>query len=91
MVQMSAVRYKIMPTSPDADLEKIKTEVNKKIEEMGGNPSTVDEEPIAFGLKALIFSFAFPEEKEIDEVGNAISEIEEVSSVDMIDYRRALG
>jgi len=91
MVQMSAVQYKIMPTSPDVDLEKIKTEAEAKISELGGMPSSSEEQPIAFGLKALILSFAFPEEKEIDTVGNAISEIEGVSSTEMIDYRRALG
>jgi elongation factor 1-beta len=88
---MSAVQYKIMPTSPDVDLEKIKTEAEAKISELGGMPSSSEEQPIAFGLKALILSFAFPEEKEIDTVGNAISEIEGVSSTEMIDYRRALG
>ncbi len=88
---MSAIKYKIMPQSPDIDLEKLKTEAEKKITELGGIPSSSEEQPIAFGLKALILSFAFPEEKEIDNVGNAIQEVEGVSSVEMIDYRRALG
>jgi elongation factor 1-beta len=91
MVQISAVQYKIMPESPDVDLEKIKNEAEAKITELGGTPSSSEEQPIAFGLKALILSFAFPEEKEIDEVGNAINQLENVSSAEMIDYRRALG
>ena len=91
MVQMSAVQYKIMPKSPDTDLKEIKIHAEKKIKELGGNPSFSEEQPIAFGLKALVLSFAFPEEKEIDNVGNAIQKIEGVSSVEMIDYRRALG
>jgi len=88
---MSAVQYKIMPESPDIDLEKIKNEAEAKITELGGMPSSSEEQPIAFGLKALVLSFAFPEEKEIDEVGNTINELEGVSSTEMIDYRRALG
>ncbi len=87
----AAVQYKIMPESPDTDLETIKTAVNSKIEELGGIPSNVKEQEVAFGLKSLTFSLAFPEEKEIEELGNAIEKIEAVSSVEMIDYRRALG
>jgi len=91
MVQISAVQYKIMPENLDVDLEKVKNEAEAKITELGGTPSSSEEQPIAFGLKALVLSFAFPEEKEVDEVGNAINELEGVSSAEMIDYRRALG
>ena len=91
MVQMSAVQYKIMPESPDVDLAKVKEESEAKITELGGVPGTSEEQPIAFGLKALVLSFAFPEEKEVDEVGNEINKVEGVSSAEMIDYRRALG
>jgi elongation factor 1-beta len=88
---MSAVQFKIMPEDPNTDLEKIKEETKKVLEEMNGVFGEVEEEPIAFGLKALIFSFAYPEEKEVDEVGNKLNELEGVSSAEMIDYRRALG
>jgi elongation factor 1-beta len=87
----AAVQYKIMPESPEFDLEEIKTSVNAKIKEMGGVPSSVEETPIAFGLKSLTFSLAFPEEKEVEELGNALESVNGVSSVEMIDYRRALG
>ena len=88
---MSAVKYKIMPESPNTDLEIVKSEVKRAIEELGGIPNEAVEEPIAFGLKAIIISFAYPEENEVDDVGNKISEIGGVSSTEMIDYRRALG
>ena len=88
---MSAVQYKIMPESIEDDLNSIRNVVEAKIVELGGVMSSVEERPIAFGLKALIFSFAYPEEKEIDVIGNILSEIEKVSSAEMIDYRRALG
>ena len=67
------------------------TFINSKIEEMEGIPSSVEEQPIAFGLKALLFSFAYPEEKDVDQVNNAVNDIESVSSSEMTDYRRALG
>ena len=82
MASMAAVQFKIMPESPDTDLEKIKVEVKEKIEAAEGVFSTVEEEPIAFGLKALVFSLAYPEEKEIDELGNVLNGLEGVSSAD---------
>jgi len=88
---MSAVQYKIMPESIEDDLNSIRNVVEAKIVELGGVMSDVEERPIAFGLKALIFSFAYPEEKDVDAIGNALSEIENISSAEMIDYRRALG
>jgi elongation factor 1-beta len=88
---MSAVQFKIMPESPEQDLEAIKKVASSKIEELGGKVASTEEQPIAFGLKALIVVFAFPEENDVDQVGNVLGEIEGVSSTEMIDYRRALG
>jgi elongation factor 1-beta len=88
---MSGVQFKVMPDGVETDLEGLKASINAKIQEMGGITSGVEEQPIAFGLKALIFSFAYPEDKDVDQVNNAVNEIENVSSSEMIDYRRALG
>ena len=88
---MSAVQYKIMPEGADTDLDKVTKIANEKIEELGGMKGESETVPIAFGLKSLTLTFAFPEEKEVDEVGNALAEIEGVSSAEMTDYRRALG
>ncbi|MBT3398019.1 elongation factor 1-beta [archaeon] len=88
---IAAVQFKIMPESPDTDLNAITEKVKSILEENEGIFSNAEEEPIAFGLKALVISFAYPEEKEIDEIGNKFGEIEGVSSAEMADYRRALG
>jgi len=88
---MSAVQFKVMPKGLDVNLDELKLKINKNIEDLGGNPSSNEEVPIAFGLKAVVFSFAFPEEKEIEEVEKRLNELEGVSSIEMIDYRRALG
>ncbi len=88
---MSAVQFKLMPESPEIDLTKVAENAKAKIEEKEGIFSSSEEHPIAFGLKALMISLAFPEEKDIDEVGNILGEIEGVSSIEMTDYRRALG
>ena len=87
----SAVQFKIMPETIDTNLEELKEKIKQKIEEMQGVVSDIKEEPIAFGLKALIVSFAYPEEKEIDELEKEMYQIQGISSVQMIDYRRAIG
>lgn len=91
MASMSAVKFKILPESPDTDLANVLEEAKKIIEENKGVFSDSEEEPIAFGLKALVVFFAYPEEREIDELGNLLNEIDSVSSAEMIDYRRAIG
>ncbi len=88
---MSAVQYKIMPNGLDVDLNLLVEECKKIISKFGGIISDFEKKPIAFGLNALIISFAFPEGNEIDILGNSLSDLNGVSSVDMIDYRRALG
>ncbi len=88
---IAAVKIRILPTSPEADLEKIKKIIKSIVEKKGGKNCSFEEEPIAFGLKALIALFAWPEELELENLENSINEIEEVSSVQVIDMRRALG
>ena len=80
-----------MPESLDINLDELVEITKEKISEFGGNFSHSEKKPIAFGLSALIISFAFPESNEIDELGNSIEEIKGVSSVELIDYRRAVG
>ncbi len=87
----AAIKIKIMPVSPDTDLEAIKNSTKEKIEEQKGALNSCEEEPIAFGLKALITTFAWPEEKGTDLIENMIQEIKGVSSVEILDYRRAIG
>ena len=84
------VRIKIMPSSPSVNLNKIKDEAKKILEKEGGRGSMFEEEPIAFGLKAVIVTFLYPEEKELESVENKLGKIHEVNSVQIIDMRRAL-
>jgi translation elongation factor EF-1beta len=48
-------------------------------------------QPIAFGLKALIVLFGWPEEKEFEEFENSLMKIKGISSIKVIDMRRAIG
>lgn len=85
------LKIKVMPESPDTDLSKIKIEIEEIIKKSSNMKITIEEEPIAFGLKALIVQFAIDESKSIDEVENQIKAIKHVSSTDIIDFRRAFG
>jgi len=86
-----AVTIKIMPESPETDLEKIKETIKKSLEENEGKNAEFEEEPVAFGLKAVIVKFWWPEDKEFEEFENSLKEIEGVSSTETIDLRRAVG
>lgn len=88
---IAAVKIKILPSSPEADLEKLKGTIKSIVEESGGKNCQFEEEPIAFGLIALIALFAWPEELELESLEKSINDIEEVSSVQVIDMRRAFG
>ena len=84
------IKMKIMPSKVEANLEKIKENARKTIEKEGGKGSMFSEEPIAFGLKAVIVTFIYPEEKEIETLENRLGKIKNVNSVQIIDMRRAL-
>ena len=87
---IALIKIKIMPESPNTDLAKIESISKEKIEAESGRVQNSEEEPIAFGLKALIATLEWPEEKDTDVAEKIFREIEGVSSIDIIDYRRAL-
>ena len=86
-----AVIVKIMPESPDVDLEDIKESAKEKLESDGAQNISFEEKPVAFGLKAVMVKFAWPEEKDTSIFEDNLAGIEGVSSVDTEDYRRAFG
>ena len=85
------VKIKLMPSSPETDLEKIKENAKKIIEEKSGKNCKFEEEPIAFGLNAIIAFFAWPEEKELEELEEKLKKVGNVNSIQVIDMRRAIG
>jgi|TARA_B100002003_G_C14057439_1_gene509144 elongation factor 1-beta len=88
----AGIQFKIMPGSADTNLEELKTKIKTTVESFeSGVFNEAKEEPIAFGLKALIITMALSEDEESDAVEKTLSEIEGVSSVELIDYRRVVG
>lgn len=71
-----AVALKIMPESPETDLEKVKAEISKKIKIQDAKI-----EPIAFGLNMLRILVIVPD-KETEELENKIREVKGVSDIE---------
>ena len=80
-----------MPDSPSADLEAIKSQARSALEKNGGKNITIEEKPVAFGLKSIHIKVELAEEKGSDFVEVALSAIPHVSSAVIEDYRRAFG
>ena len=88
----AGIQFKIMPDGVDVDLEKMKSDIKAAVETFeSGVFNEAKEEPIAFGLKALIVTIALSEDEESDAVEKAFAAVDGVSSVELIDYRRVVG
>ncbi len=85
---MLVAHIKIMPSSVEASLEEIKGKVKEIVEKEKGKFLDSKEEPIAFGLKALIVLVSWPEEKGSDELEDQITAIETVSSIQVLNMSR---
>ena len=87
------VTLKIMPESPEIDLAAIETEAKNKISDFSqGGDMKIEQEPIAFGLKALKVMFVMDESKgSTDSLEESIKSISGVNSVEVVDVRRAIG
>lgn len=86
------VTLKIMPSSPDENLDSIKSAAAGMITEFGGTVGKTELEPIAFGLKAVIFMFAMDESLGgTEELEARIAAVQGVNSVQVTDVRRAVG
>ena len=89
---IAALKIKIMPESVETDLEAMK----EKIEKIASCLDRVkvhsfEIEEIAFGLRALIVIFAWPEELDQEQIESKLNELEGISSVQVIDFRRSIG
>ena len=86
------ITFKIMPEGLDVDLNKIVNSIKKVVKKFGGDVGRVEEEPVAFGLKALKIIFVIDENKgSTDDLEEEISKLKGVKSVNVVDVRRAIG
>ncbi|MDD6286287.1 elongation factor 1-beta [Methanosphaera sp.] len=80
---------KVMPESPDVDLEALKESVKSVLND--GEFERVEEEPIGFGLVALNVTIVVDDgEGGTEPAEQAIADLDEVQSVEVTDVRRLM-
>ena len=92
----AVVTVKVMPSSPEVNLDEVKEKVQAVIREFTERDSPEDQkvevEPVAFGLKALKIIFTMDEAKgSPDAIEEKVKSIEGVQSFEVVDVRRAIG
>jgi elongation factor 1-beta len=81
---------KLMPESPNVDLDKIKGEVKNSIPQ-DVELHKIEEEPIAFGLVAIKVMVVVGDAKGgTERVEANLSKIDDVSNVEVVDIRRLM-
>ncbi|MEK6872065.1 MAG: elongation factor 1-beta [Nanoarchaeota archaeon] len=85
------LKIKIMPESPQTNLANIEEDAKKIIQKEKGRQARFEQEPIAFGLTAVIATFAIDESLPTDIFENSLKKIKHVNSAEIIDFRRAFG
>ncbi len=87
------ITFKLMPESPEVDLAPIKEKALEIAKEAGSiGEMQAKEEPIAFGLKAvLVLAMYEVEGSDFDAIAIKMGEIEEVQSSEIAKMDLALG
>lgn len=83
------VSMKIFPTDITVDLNQLKQQIEKSLPK-DASVRKFAEEPIAFGLSALIAHILMPEDKsgELEKIEDTIRKIEGVSSIETFMVQR---
>lgn len=81
-----------MPESDEVDLNNFEEEISSKITSFGGRIINVEEELVAFGLKALKIVFTLDESKgDTEELERTLQDLHYIQSVEVVDVRRQIG
>ena len=86
------IKLKVLPETTEVSLSDLKVSCKKEIEAFGGEMHKVEEQPIAFGLVGLEFTFIADEAKGgTDPLEEKIRNLEGVRSAEVTDVRRMFG
>lgn len=92
---MVIVKMRVMPDSPDIDLDALLKIITEKINKFCDKENAfkgAQINPVAFGLKALDITFAVDEKRgDTEPLEMELSELEGVTSVEVTSVSRALG
>jgi elongation factor 1-beta len=83
------ITYKVFPTGIEVNFEDLKKKIQANLPDF----ATIEgygEEPIAYGLKALLVQAKFPEDKTgvLDEFEKSLEKISDISQVETLMVRR---
>jgi len=83
------ISLKIFPSDVNIDLEGLKGKIQKALPDYA-SVYKFEEEPVAFGLVAIIAHILVPEDRAggVDEVEEALKGIEEISNIQTLTVRR---
>jgi translation elongation factor aEF-1 beta len=83
------ISYRILPTEVTVNLEELKQKIKENLPE-DSSVYRFAEEPIAYGLTALIAHIIIPEDKPggLDELERALQKIEEISQMETLTVHR---
>ena len=83
------IAYKIFPSESSVDLEVLKEKIKKQLADIV-SVQKFGEEPIAFGLSALIVNMVLPEHKEgiVDETEKRLTDMEEIGQIQTLAVNR---
>jgi len=84
----AGVTIRTMPDSPTVNLEEIKNKIKEFVESEEGKIIEQKEEPIAFGLKAIVTKFKWDETKDSDKFNDKIAKSKNINSSQVVDVRR---
>lgn len=83
------ISYKIFPADAEIDLQILKKKVRKQLSDIASIQKFA-EEPIAFGLSALIVNMVLSEDKEgiLDETEKRLTNLQEISQIQTMGVSR---
>lgn len=84
------ITYKVFPTGTEVDFGGLKKKIQASLPAFA-SADGFGEEPIAFGLKALLVQIRFPEDKSglLDELEKKLEAISEISQLQTLVVRRS--
>lgn len=83
------ITYKVFPTGIEVDFEELKKKIQASLPEFA-SADGYGEEPIAFGLKALLVQIRLPEDKSglLDELEKKLEAVSGISQLQTLMVRR---
>ena len=84
------LEYRVMPESGDIEYSELEAVVKKTVQNYKESITIheVKEEPVGFGLKAVIINFQIDENYGSEELENTLADLEEVGEVQVVKMDR---